>query len=186
MDVWRSFRPKVWRKSSPPCATATRRGSIAVATGRGTHDARREQEQKEAVGQDWKQQKAFADAATQAEARHGEVEWVHFGAAGWIVPRAPKASKDIVVYDNVTAVVETEGKRPTRDPALVRSPATLADLRSAENLVGDQTAAATVLFLPGFVLNRPDVEAPAGQQRSANAETDRRFGKTRQTARLHT
>jgi thiol-disulfide isomerase/thioredoxin len=55
---------------------------------------------------------AFADAARKQNTITKETEWVNFGASqpGVVPAGTDGSSKDVIVYDNVAAVVETDGK----------------------------------------------------------------------------
>lgn len=107
---------------------------------------------------------AFTDVAGKQKLISAKSEWVHFGASRpGVVPAGTEgASKDIVVYDNVTAVVETEGKHGqlvVGTLVKVGDSWRLFDL--PKNLAGEETAAASVgYFFQASFTNRPDVESP--------------------------
>ena len=107
----------------------------------------------------------FADAAAKQKLVGAKSEWVHFGASrpGVVPAGTDGASKDIVVYDNVTAVVETDGKHGQLViGTLVKVGDTWRIFDLPKNLSGDQTASASVgYFFQASFSNRPDVEAPA-------------------------
>src|SRR6478735_2691312 len=60
--------------------------------------------------------KSFAEVARQQRVVTANSEWVHFGAnKPGIVPAGTEGStKDLIVYDNVTAIVETPVGEPTK------------------------------------------------------------------------
>jgi thiol-disulfide isomerase/thioredoxin len=106
--------------------------------------------------------KSFADLAKQQKVVTAKSEWVHFGASKpGIVPAGKDGStKDITVYDNVTAVVETDGKHgQLAIGTLVKSGDAWRLFDLPKNLTGDQTAAAIGYFFQASFTNRPDVEA---------------------------
>jgi TolA-binding protein len=109
--------------------------------------------------------KQFADAASKQKLVSAKSEWVHFGASRpGVVPAGTEgASKDIVVYDNVTAVVETDGKHGQLViGTLVKVGDAWRIFDLPKNLTGDQTAAASVgYFFQASFSTRPDVEAPS-------------------------
>jgi thiol-disulfide isomerase/thioredoxin len=107
----------------------------------------------------------FADAAAKQKLVTSKSEWVHFGASrpGVVPAGTDGASRDIVVYDNVTAVVETDGKHGQLViGTLVKVGDTWRIFDLPKNLAGDQTASASVgYFFQASFSNKPDVEAPA-------------------------
>jgi thiol-disulfide isomerase/thioredoxin len=129
--------------------------------------------------------KLFADVARQQRVVTATSEWIHFGAnkPGIIPSGTDGSTKDIVVYDNVTAVVETAGgagatvSTASTGGAAGRAPAakhgqlmigTLIKIGDTwkmfdlpKNLTGDQTAAAGGYFFQPSLASRPDSDAPA-------------------------
>ena len=107
----------------------------------------------------------FSEAAAKQKLVGAKSEWVHFGASrpGVVPAGTDGASKDIVVYDNVTAVVETDGKHGQLViGTLVKVGDTWRIFDLPKNLTGDQTAAASVgYFFQASFSNKPEVEAPA-------------------------
>jgi len=107
--------------------------------------------------------KAFADEAKKQKIVTAKSEWVHFGASRpGVVPAGKDGStKDIIVYDNVTAVVETDGKHgQLAIGTLVKLGDAWRLIDLPKNLSGDQTAAAVGYFFQASFTNRPEVEAP--------------------------
>ena len=109
--------------------------------------------------------KAFADVANKQKLVTTKSEWVHFGASRpGVVPAGTEgASKDIIVYDNVTAVIETDGKHGQLViGTLVKVGDTWRIFDLPKNLDGNATAAASVgYFFQASFASRPEVEAPA-------------------------
>jgi thiol-disulfide isomerase/thioredoxin len=108
--------------------------------------------------------KSFAAEAARQRVVTAKSEWVHFGASRpGVVPAGTDGStKDLIVYDNVTAVVETDEKHGQLTiGTLVKVGETwkLFDLPKA--LGGDQTAAAPGYFFQASFPARPEVDAPA-------------------------
>jgi hypothetical protein len=109
--------------------------------------------------------KAFPEIAGRQKIVTAKSEWVHFGASRpGIVPAGTEgASKDIVVYDNVTAVVETEGKHGQLViGTLVKVGDAWRMFDLPKNLVGETAADASIgYFFQASFAHRPDVETPA-------------------------
>jgi thiol-disulfide isomerase/thioredoxin len=123
--------------------------------------------------------KSFAEVARQQRVVTANSEWVHFGAnKPGIVPAGTEGStKDIVVYDNVTAIVETpvgEQTKLTSSNAAKAAPpkngqlaiGTLIKIGDTwktfdlpKNLSGEQAAMAGYFFQPPTIA-RPDQELP--------------------------
>ncbi|HEY2413383.1 MAG TPA: redoxin family protein [Pirellulaceae bacterium] len=123
--------------------------------------------------------KAFSEVARQQRIVTANSEWVHFGAnKPGIVPAGTEGStKDIVVYDNVTAIVETpvgEQTKLTSSNAAKAAPPKNGQLAIGtlikvgetwktfdlpKNLTGEQTAVAGYFFQPPTIA-RPDQELP--------------------------
>ena len=111
--------------------------------------------------------KSFSETARQQKVVTAKSEWVHFGASKpGVVPAGKDGStKDIVVYDNVTAVVETDGKHgQLAIGTLVKSGDSWRLFDLPKNLTGDQANAAIGYFFQASFTNRPevDVQAPMG------------------------
>jgi thiol-disulfide isomerase/thioredoxin len=123
--------------------------------------------------------KSFSEVARQQRIVTASSEWVHFGAnKPGIVPGGTEGStKDIVVYDNVTAIVETpvaEQTKLTSSNAAKTAPPKNGQLAIGtlikvgdtwktfdlpKNLSGEQTAVAGYFFQPPTI-SRPDQELP--------------------------
>lgn len=127
--------------------------------------------------------KAFAEVARQQRVVTATSEWIHFGAnkPGIVPAGAEGSTKDLIVYDNVTAVVETGGTPATVTAAssgagapksaaakhgqlaigtLIKVGETWKTFDLPKNLTGDQTAAVGGYFFQPPA-NRPDTETPA-------------------------
>ena len=95
-------------------------------------------------------------------------EWIHFGASKpGVVPAGTDGStKDIVVYDNVTAVVETDGKHGQLVVGtLVKVGDAWRMFDLPKNLAGEQTAPPSATSFRLVDRHRPEVEPlqqPAG------------------------
>ena len=136
--------------------------------------------------------KTFADVAKQQRIVTAASEWIHFGAnKPGIVPAGTEGStKDLIVYDNVTAVVETGGtpaapasassgkEAATRAAAkhgqlvigtLIKIGDTWKTFDLPKNLTGDQVAATGGYFFQPSAAGRPDVELP-GPAANVSAE----------------
>lgn len=123
--------------------------------------------------------KSFADVARQQRIVSANSEWVHFGAnKPGIVPAGTEGStKDLIVYDNVTAIVETPvgepGKLTSTNAAkaappkngqlaigtLIKVGETWKTFDLPKNLNGEQSAVAGFFFQPPTIA-RPDQELP--------------------------
>jgi thiol-disulfide isomerase/thioredoxin len=117
--------------------------------------------------------KAFPDAASRQKIVTGKSEWIHFGASKpGVVPAGTEgATKDIVVYDNVTTVVETDGKHGQLViGTLVKVGDTWRLFDLPKNLVGDETAAAVGYFFQASFTSRPAVEGPGALGVSAEMQ----------------
>src|SRR5262245_27953668 len=108
--------------------------------------------------------RTFSAVAEKQRVVTAKSEWIHFGASkpGVVPAGADGATKDIVVYDNVTAVVETG---PKQTGQLVVG--TLVKVGDAwklfdlpKNLSGEQTAAVGYFFMIAAE-NRPEAVATA-------------------------
>src|SRR5262245_22359455 len=128
--------------------------------------------------------KTFAEVARQQRIVTANSEWIHFGAnKPGIVPSGTEGStKDLIVYDNVTAVVETGAAPPavtaastgsaakTPPPAkhgqlaigtLIKIGDTWKTFDLPKNLTGEQTSVTGYFFQPS-IPNTPDANIPAG------------------------
>jgi len=109
--------------------------------------------------------KSFAEVANKQRVVTAKSEWIHFGAnkPGVVPAGTAGATKDIVVYDNVTAVVETGAKQ--HGQLVVGTLVKVGDAWKLfdlpKNLTGDQTASAAVgyFFLAAFD-TKSEVESP--------------------------
>src|SRR5262249_55632700 len=91
-------------------------------------------------------------------------EWVHFGAnrPGLVAAGTDGSSKDIVVYDNVTAVVETEKKHGQLTiGTLVKVGDTWKLFDLPKGLADEKGAPAAGYFFNASFSSRPEAEAPA-------------------------
>src|SRR5262245_47817976 len=131
--------------------------------------------------------KTFAEVARQQRIVASNSEWIHFGAnkPGIIPAGTDGSTKDLIVYDNVTAVVETDGAPATavsnstaKGGAAARPSAapkhgqlaigTLLKVGDAwktfdlpKNLTGDNATATGGYFFQPPIPSRPDTETPA-------------------------
>jgi thiol-disulfide isomerase/thioredoxin len=108
--------------------------------------------------------KSFVSEANRQRIVTAKSEWVHFGASKpGIVPAGTEGStKDIVVYDNVTAIVETDKKTgQLAIGTLVKVGDAWRMIDLPKNLGGEQAAAAAGYFFQVSFTNRPEVEGPA-------------------------
>lgn len=108
--------------------------------------------------------KAFATEASRQRIVTAKSEWLHFGASKpGLVPAGTEGStKDIVVYDNVTAVVETEKKHGQLTiGSLIKVGDAWRMFDLPKNLGGDQAAAGAGYFFQASFPARADIEAPA-------------------------
>ncbi len=106
----------------------------------------------------------FSDVATKQKLVGAKSEWLHFGASRpGIVPAGTSgSSKDLVVYDNVTTVVETDGKHSQLViGTMVKIGDTWRVFDLPKNLAGEQTAAASVgYFFQAAINARPETTDP--------------------------
>ena len=116
----------------------------------------------------------FADLAKTQEIVTAKTEWTHFGASRpGIVPAGTAGStKDIVVYDNVMAVIQTDDKMSQiAVGTLIRVGDNWRAIELPQNLLDDQTAAAsTGFFHTASMTRRPDIPGPTGQELSEAAQ----------------
>ncbi len=123
--------------------------------------------------------KSFTEIARQQRVVTANSEWVHFGAnKPGIVPAGTEGStKDLIVYDNVTAIVETPVGEPakltssnankTAPPksgqlaigTLIKIGETWKTFDLPKNLGGEQAAVGGYFFQPQTI-SRPDQELP--------------------------
>lgn len=107
---------------------------------------------------------AFADVAGRQKLVTAKSEWLHFGASRpGVVPAGTGGSeKDLIVYDNVTTVVETDGKHSQLViGTLVKIGDTWRVFDLPKNLAGEQTAAASVgYFFQAAINARPESADP--------------------------
>ena len=109
----------------------------------------------------------FAEVAARQKIVTPRSEWIHFGGSRpGVVPAGKDGStKDLTVYDNVAAVVETDGKHAQLAiGTLVKIGDTWRIFDLPKNLSGDQLAnAPTGYFFQASLTRRPDTqETPAG------------------------
>jgi thiol-disulfide isomerase/thioredoxin len=105
----------------------------------------------------------FAAEARQQRIVAAKSEWIHFGASKpGVVPAGSNGStKDVIVYDNVTAVVETDKKHGQLTiGTLVKVGDCWRMIDLPKNLSGEQAAAAGGYFFQVSITSRPDVESP--------------------------
>jgi hypothetical protein len=104
---------------------------------------------------------AFSDVATRQKIVSAKSEWLHFGASRpGVVPAGTNgAEKDLMVYDNVTTVVETDGKHSQLViGTMIKIGDTWRVFDLPKNLAGEQTAAASVgYFFQAAINARPEV-----------------------------
>lgn len=108
--------------------------------------------------------KTFAAEASRQRIVTAKSEWLHFGASrpGLLPAGTEGSTKDIVVYDNVTAVVETDKKHGQLTiGSLVKVGDSWRMFDLPKNLGGEQAAAGGGYFFQVSFAARPDVEAPA-------------------------
>ena len=108
--------------------------------------------------------KAFAAEAGRQKIVTSKSEWVHFGAnKPGVVPAGTEgATKDVIVYDNVTAVVETDKKHGQLViGTLVKIADTWKLFDLPKNLGGEQASASAGYFFQASFSNKPDTAAPA-------------------------
>jgi thiol-disulfide isomerase/thioredoxin len=110
----------------------------------------------------------FSEVAARQNLVGSQSEWLHFGASrpGVIPAGTSGATKDVVVYDNVTTVVETAGKHSQLViGTMIQVGDTWRVFDLPKNLAGESTAAAGVgYFFQVAVSARPEVPGtvPAG------------------------
>ncbi len=89
-------------------------------------------------------------------------DWVHFGGTqpGVVPAGADGATKDLIVYENVAAVVETDGKHAQVSVGtMIRVDETWRLIDLPKNLLDAQASAApTGFFFQASLVSRPDVE----------------------------
>ncbi|MCI0358672.1 MAG: TlpA family protein disulfide reductase [Planctomycetaceae bacterium] len=104
---------------------------------------------------------AFADVAARQKIVSAKSEWLHFGASrpGVVAAGTNGAEKDLTVYDNVTTVVETDGKHSQLViGTMIKVGDTWRIFDLPKNLAGEQTAAASVgYFFQAAINARPEV-----------------------------
>ena len=104
---------------------------------------------------------AFADVASRQKLVTAKSEWLHFGASRpGVVPAGTAGSeRDLTVYDNVTTVIETDGKHGQLViGTMVKVGDTWRVFDLPKNLASDQTAAASVgYFFQAAINARSDV-----------------------------
>jgi thiol-disulfide isomerase/thioredoxin len=108
--------------------------------------------------------KAFVAEASRQRIVNNKSEWIHFGASKpGVVPAGTDGStKDLIVYDNVTAVVETDKKHgQLAIGTLVKVGDAWRMFDLPKNLGGEQAAAAVGYFFQVSFTNRPEADLPA-------------------------
>jgi thiol-disulfide isomerase/thioredoxin len=108
--------------------------------------------------------KSFASEANRQRIVTAKSEWIHFGASRpGVVPAGTDGStKDVIVYDNVTAVVETDKKHgQLAIGTLVKVGDAWRMFDLPKGLAGDQAAAAVGYFFQASFTTRPEIESPA-------------------------
>jgi thiol-disulfide isomerase/thioredoxin len=104
---------------------------------------------------------AFAEVANRQKIVSAKSAWLHFGASRpGVVPAGTNgAEKDVMVYDNVTTVVETDGKHSQLViGTMIKIGDTWRVFDLPKNLAGEQTAAASVgYFFQAAINARPEV-----------------------------
>ena len=106
--------------------------------------------------------KTFASEARKQRLVTSKSEWLHFGASRpGVVPAGTDGStKDLIVYDNVTAVVETDKKHGQLTiGTLVKVGDAWRMFDLPKNLGGDTAAASPGYFFQASFPTRPDGEA---------------------------
>jgi thiol-disulfide isomerase/thioredoxin len=107
--------------------------------------------------------KSFTSEARKQRIVTARSEWLHFGASRpGVVPAGTDGStKDLVVYDNVTAVVETDKKHGQLTiGTLVKVGDAWRMFDLPKNLGGESTAATAGYFFQASFAGRPDVDSP--------------------------
>jgi thiol-disulfide isomerase/thioredoxin len=106
----------------------------------------------------------FTDVASKQKLVGAKSEWLHFGASrpGVVPAGTSGSSKDLVVYDNVTTVVETDGKHSQLViGTMIKIGDTWRVFDLPKNLAGEQTAAASVgYFFQAAINARPETTDP--------------------------
>jgi thiol-disulfide isomerase/thioredoxin len=104
---------------------------------------------------------AFADVASRQKFVSAKSEWLHFGASRpGVVPAGTNgAERDLIVYDNVTTVIETDGKHSQLViGTMIKIGDTWRVFDLPKNLAGEQTTAASVgYFFQAAINARPEV-----------------------------
>src|SRR5262245_284947 len=117
--------------------------------------------------------KAFSQKAREQRIVTPKSEWIHFGASKpGVVPAGTDGStKDLVVYDNVTAVVETDKKHSQiAVGTLVKVGDAWKMFDLPHNLTDDKAASSVGYFFQASFSTRPDVETPAATAGSVTPE----------------
>jgi thioredoxin-like negative regulator of GroEL len=107
--------------------------------------------------------KSFASEASRQRIVTAKSEWLHFGASkpGLVPAGKDGSTKDIIVYDNVTAVVETDKKHGQLTiGSLVKVGDSWRMFDLPKNLGAEQAAAGAGYFFQVSFAARPDVEGP--------------------------
>jgi thiol-disulfide isomerase/thioredoxin len=123
----------------------------------------------------------FKELARQQQVVANKSEWVHFGGTqpGVVPAGSDGSTKDLIVYDNVAAVIETDGKHAqVAIGTLIRVDDTWRLIDLPKNLLdGQANAAPTGFFFQASLISRPDVEgvpesgiSPAAQKLIAEFE----------------
>ncbi|HEX4129286.1 MAG TPA: redoxin domain-containing protein [Pirellulales bacterium] len=106
-----------------------------------------------------------------------KVRWVHFG--GWqpgLVPAGTNGStKDVVVYENVAAMVQIDGQKEQNDQIPIGTLVKIAEgwrLIDSPPIPGDasDTAAAQGFFYPSELALRPETPAGSGSEGDAKVQ----------------
>lgn len=104
---------------------------------------------------------AFADVANRQKLVSAKSYWLHFGASrpGVVPAGTNESEKDLIVYDNVTTVVETDGKHSQLViGTMIKVGDTWRVFDLPKNLASEQTAAASVgYFFQAAINARPEV-----------------------------
>ncbi|MEQ8790669.1 MAG: redoxin domain-containing protein [Pirellulaceae bacterium] len=105
----------------------------------------------------------FAQLAREQSVVTSRSNWVHFGGhRPGVVPKGMQGStKDLVVYDNVAAVVETEGKHSQLGVGtLIQVGDVWRLIDTPQNLREGQASTAAGFFFQASLANLPDSEEP--------------------------
>ena len=120
---------------------------------------------------------SFAEVAARQRLVTAKSAWIHFGASRpGVVPAGNQGStKDLIVYDNVTAVIETEGKHgQIVIGTLVKLGDTWRMFDLPKNLAGEQIASASIgYFFQASLASRPDTTNPMPPAGAVSAEVQR-------------